>query len=328
MQRAKVFLAEWMCLTWIKDKLGLRKIRRAYTGGAALGPDIFRFFHALGVNLKQIYGQTEVSGISVVHRDDDIKFQTVGTPLPGTEIKIADDWRDPGQEPGRLSWATTTTPRPRPRRSRTAGCTRATPATSTKTAIWCVIDRAKDVMTLARRHAGSRPQFIENKLKFSPYIREAVVFGGDWLRIRHLAGDDRLLANAGKWAEKRQIPYTTFTDLAQKDEVYDLVHDYVEQTNDDLPGAAKIARFLLLYKELDADDDELTRTRKVRRRFVADRYSDLLGALYSPAESIKITNEISYQDGTTAQIETELRIDTLIDPAELTSASADSEVGG
>ena len=305
--RWRYALAEYLCFFWIKDKLGLRRLKRGYTGGAALGPDIFRFFHALGVNLKQIYGQTEISGISVLHRDGDIKFQTVGLPIPETEIRIAENgeiltksarvfcgyYKDPEGTEKTLEdgWL----------RSGDAGYL-------DETGHLVVIDRAADVMTLADGTKFS-PQFIENKLKFSPYIKEAVVFGGDWPFVTSLITID--YENAGKWAEKRRLPYTTFTDLAQKDLVIGLVRQQVERTNPDLPKAARIRRFLLLHKELDADDAELTRTRKVRRGFVGERYKELLSALYSQDTSVSVGTTISYQDGRTANIQTKLKIETL-----------------
>lgn len=305
--RLKYALAKLLVFQEIKDHLGMRHLKRCYTGGAALGPDVFRFFHALGVNLKQIYGQTEVSGISVVHRDGDVKFQTVGTPIPETEIKIAESGEILMRSPAVMK-----------------GYYRN--AKATKDALvdgWLysgdagyfdedghliVIDRAKDVMTL---HDGTKfsPQFIENKLKFSPYVKEAVVFGGDWPFVTAIINID--FANMGKWAENHQIAYTTYTDLAQKPEVYEIIRDYVEIANTDLPEAARIRRFLLLHKELDADDAELTRTRKVRRRLVAQRYDDLISALYSQNPHIEIETNITYQDGRTATLQTRLRIETM-----------------
>ncbi len=315
--KIKYFLADWLVFQNIKDQLGLRHIKWAYTGGAALGPDVFRFFHALGVNLKQIYGQTEISGIAVVHRDGDIKFQTVGLPIPETEVKIDESgeilMRSPAVMVGYYG-----------------------NPEATKEAIdeegWLhsgdagyfdedghliVIDRAKDVMTL---HDGTKfsPQFIENKLKFSPYIREAVVFGGDWPFVTAFINID--FANVGKWAENNQIPYTTYTDLAQKPEVYALIKKHVVQANADLPPAARIRRFLLLHKELDADDAELTRTRKVRRRLIAQRYDDLISALYSQSNSVEVETTITYQDGRTAVIRTNLHIEDVDTEAEPVTA--------
>lgn len=298
-------LANACCFFWLRDKLGLRRIRRAYTGGAALGPDIFRFFHAVGVNLKQIYGQTEVSGISVAHRDDDIKFHTVGTPVPGMEVRLGEGGEILTRSPAvflgyyRNAEATEEALRDGWLYSGDAGY-------MDDDGHLIVIDRKKDVMEL---HDGTQfsPQFIENKLKFSPYVKEAVVFGGgEYPFVSSLITID--FANAGKWAERRQIPYTTFTDLAQKPEIYELALEHTARINAELPESARIQRLLLLHKELDADDEELTRTRKVRRRFIANRYRLLVDALYGGEDAVEIENEITYQDGTTAVLQTRLRI--------------------
>lgn len=301
------FLADWLVFQEIKDHLGLRHLIRAYTGGAALGPDVFRFFHALGVTLKQIYGQTEINGIAVVHRDDDVKFQTVGTPIPETDIKIDESgeilMRSPAMMEGyyRNPEATAETLKDGWLHSGDAGY-------FDEDGHLIVIDRAKDVMTL---HDGTKfsPQFIENKLKFSPYIKEAVVFGGDWPFVSAMINID--FANVGKWAETNQISYTTYTDLAQKSQVYELIRKHVEQANLDLPPAARIQRFVLLHKELDADDAELTRTRKVRRKLVAQRYADIISALYSQNNFVDVETVISYQDGRSARLATRLTIQSL-----------------
>lgn len=305
--KVKYFIADWTVFQMIKDHLGLRHLRRAYTGGAALGPDVFRFFHAIGVNLKQIYGQTETSGISVVHRDGDVKFQTVGTPIPKTEIHIADSGEILVKSPAvfkeyyRNPTATADTLIDGWLHTGDAGY-------FDDDGHLIVIDRAKDVMTL---HDGTKfsPQFIENKLKFSPYVKEAVVFGGDWPFVTAMANID--MANVGKWAENNHITYTTYTDLAQKPEVYQLIRKHIEASNEELPPAARIKRFLLLHKELDADDAELTRTRKVRRRFVAQRYEEIISALYSQNDHLNIETVITYQDGRTATLKTRLSIETL-----------------
>jgi long-chain acyl-CoA synthetase len=305
--RLQYSLANWLVFQEIKDHLGLRRLKRAYTGGAALGPDVFRFFHALGVNLKQIYGQTEINGIAVLHRDGDIKFQTVGTPIPETEIKIDENgeilMRSPAVMDGyyRNPEATALSLQDDWLRSGDAGY-------FDEDGHLIVIDRAKDVMTL---HDGTKfsPQFIENKLKFSPYIKEAVVFGGDWPFVSAIINID--FSNVGKWAENNQIAYTTYTDLSQKPEIYNLVRSHVEDANADLPPAARIRRFLLLHKELDADDAELTRTRKVRRRLISQRYDDIISALYSQNAHINVETTITYQDGRTATLQTRLKIESL-----------------
>jgi long-chain acyl-CoA synthetase len=302
--RWKRRLAEILTFLPLKDQLGLRHVRRAYTGGAALGPDVFRFFHAMGVNLKQLYGQTEVSGISVVHRDGDIKFQTVGRPLPETEVRIGEVGEILTRSPAIFGgyWgdeaATAETLAGGWLHSGDAGYL-------DDDGHLVVIDRASDVMTLADGTTFS-PQFIENRLKFSPYVREAVVFGGDWPFVTAIVAID--FANTGTWAERRQIAYTTFTDLAQKPDTYELISAHIGEVNGDLPAAARIRRFLLLHKELDADDAELTRTRKIRRGFIADRYADIVAALYGEDDAVTIESAITYQDGRTSTVRHELRI--------------------
>ncbi len=309
--RFRRLLADLAGLLPLRDQLGLSRVRFAYTGGAALGPDVFRFYHALGVNLKQLYGQTEVAGISVVHRDSDIRFQTVGTPLPGMEVKVAETGeiltRGPAVFGGyfRNPEATAETLREGWLHSGDAGYL-------DDDGHLVVIDRLDDVMLLADGTSFS-PQFIENKLKFSPYVSEAVVFGGDRPHVTAVIAID--FENAGQWSEKRQIPYTTFTDLAQKQEIYELIRDHVVTVNSDVPPAARITRFLLLHKELHADDAELTRTRKVRRRYIAERFEDLIAALYGTEGSVTVDTEITYQDGRTATMNHELRIETLSDAA-------------
>jgi len=313
--RLKRKLAEWSALLSIKDQLGLRRIRHAYTGGAALGPDVFRFYHALGINLKQIYGQTEVAGISVLHRDEDIRFQTVGKPLPQTDIRVADDGeilaRGPSVFQGYFRDADATT------QSLEDGWLHSGDAGYLDDAgHLVVIDRLKDVMTLSDGTAFS-PQFLENKLKFSPYVAEAVVFGGDQAHLSGIIAID--FENMGQWAERHGVAYTTFADLSQKGGAYALVRAHIEVVNDEIPAAARIRRFLLIHKELHADDAELTRTRKVRRGFVAERFRDLIDALNSDGEAVTVEVDISYQDGRTASVQHELRIESLfaaVSPAE------------
>ncbi|MFV1986704.1 MAG: AMP-binding protein [Gemmatimonadota bacterium] len=301
-------IADLVALLPIRDQLGLRRVRYAYTGGAALGPDVFRFFHALGVNLKQMYGQTEVAGISVVHRDEDIRFQTVGQPIPGMEIRIAEDGeiltRGPAVFQGYFG------DRDAPGDTLRDGWLHSGDAGYLDDdGHLVVIDRLDDVMKLADGTTFS-PQFIENKLKFSPYVSEAVVFGGNWPSVTAIIAID--FENAGQWAEKRQIAYTTFTDLSQKPDVYELIRTQVKAVNLDVPEAARITRFLLLHKELHADDAELTRTRKVRRRFIAERFDDLIGALYGDADAVTVDTEITYQDGRTATMRHKLQIETIV----------------
>ncbi|HKD43681.1 MAG TPA: AMP-binding protein [Myxococcaceae bacterium] len=297
-------LAQLALFRALKDRLGLSFVRSGSTGGAALGPDVFRFFHGIGVPLKQIYGQTEISGISCIHREGDVQFGTVGLPIPGTEVMIS--------ESGEIL-----------SRSKSVFCGYYKNDRATADAIvdgWLhsgdagyldqdghlvVIDRLKDVLRLADG-AQFSPQFIENRLKFSPYIKEAVVFGKERPYLTAILCID--MGIVGKWAEKRKISYTTYTDLSSKPEVYELLAQEVESVNQSLPSAARIRKFVLLYKELDADDEELTRTRKVRRRFVEERYSEIIAALYADRPEVAIDTTIRFQDGRTAKIQTKLGV--------------------
>ena len=297
-------VAEALLFGPLKDQLGLLNIRRAYTGGAALGPDTLRFFHALGVNLKQIYGQTEISGISVVHPDGDVDAETVGRPIRQTEVRVSDTGEILSRSPSvfvgyyKNDEATANTLADGWLHSGDAGLI-------DEKGHLVVIDRMSDVMTLADGSKFS-PQYIENKLKFSPFVKEAVVVGQDQPFVAALVNID--MANVGKWAEQRGIAYTTFTDLSQKPPVYELVAEAVRRVNGDLPKVARVARFVLLYKELDADDEELTRTRKVRRAFVEERYGALIRALYGDDELTRVVADIRYQDGRQARLETDVRV--------------------
>lgn len=316
--RALRRIADWVALRPVRDQLGLARIRRCYTGGAPLGPDVFRFFHAIGVNLKQIYGQTEICGIAVAHRDGDIRFSTVGVPIPGTDLRIADDGeillRSPAVFQGYYR-----------NDEDTAAALDAEGWLHTGDAGYLddghlvVIDRAKDVVESSD---GTRfsPAFIENKLKFSPFVEEAVVFAGPTAGGGDRAGDDREDRSAitamltidpqtvGTWAEQRHLGYTTYTDLAGKAEVYDLIAEEVDRANADLPEAVRVRRFVLLHKQLDPDDDEITRTRKVRRRTINERYGEIIEALYADADAITVTSVVTYQDGSRVERRINLRL--------------------
>jgi len=301
--RLLYFFADWLLYRPLKDRLGLSNLRSGTTGGAALGPDVFRFFHAMGVRLKQIYGQTEISGISCIHRDDRIRFHTVGEPIPGTEVRISERGEILSRSPAvflgyyKNDEATRTT--------LTEGWLHSGDAGYLEEGQLVVIDRLKDVLRLADGTQFS-PQFIENRLKFSPYIKEAVTIGQDKPYLAALICIDQGIV--GKWAEKQKISYTTYTDLSAKSRVYDLLQQEIDKVNQTLPPAAKIRKFVLLYKELDADDEELTRTRKVRRSFVEDRYKSIISALYGDEQKIAVDTTIRYQDGRTARIQANLAV--------------------
>ena len=305
---AENVVAELACLYWVRDALGLGRLKRAYTGGAALGPDTLRFFHDLGVNLKQIYGQTEVSGISVVHRDGAVKPETMGEPLPGTDLRITDDGEIVTKSPAVFAGyygdaeATAATLDDGWLRSGDAGYL-------DDDGHLVVIDRVDDVTHLEDNTPFS-PQFVENKLKFSAYVREAVVFGGEGRPfVSALVAMD--FHNVSTWAERRQIPFTTYTDLSRRAAVLELVTGEIERVQRALPSAMKVQRFLLLHKELHADDAELTRTRKVRRHTVVERYRELIDALYGDDDSVSVSTEISYQDGRRATLTVDIPIVSL-----------------
>lgn len=294
----------------VRNQLGLSRIKRCYTGGAPLGPDVFRFFHAIGVNLKQIYGQTEICGIAVTHRDDDVAFHTVGTPLPGTELRISDDGeillRSASVFDGYLRNEEATREVLTPEgwlRTGDAGYV-------DEDGHLVVIDRQKDVLT-APDGSRNSSAFIENKLKFSPYVEEAVVFGptdgtDDAGGMTALITLDP--ATVGSWAEHERLGYTTYTDLAGKDEVYDLVAEEATRANADLPEGVRVRRFVLLHKQFDPDDDEITRTRKVRRGVVSERYERIIAALRRGEDEVRVRSRITYQDGSVTERELALRI--------------------
>lgn len=302
-QRCMHGLGEVLVFGPLRDHLGFRRIRSAYTGGAPLGPEVFLFFRALGINLKQVYGQTE-SGVSCVQRDDQVALGTVGTPFPNIEIQLSPEGEVMVHGPCVFTGYYKNL-------DATAGIIRNGWLYSGDAAFFdpngqlVVIDRAKDVTALAD---GTKfaPQFLENKLKFSPYIKEAVAIGQNRPYVAAMINID--MDNVGRWAERRQVSYTTYADLAQKPEVYELIVREVERVNRDLDASMQIKRYVLLHKELDADDEEITRTRKVRRGFVAEKYATIIDALFSAAQDVPVTSVITYQDGRQAVIETRLSI--------------------
>ncbi|MBI4636999.1 MAG: AMP-binding protein [Candidatus Rokubacteria bacterium] len=295
--RLKHELADLLVLRKLRDHLGLARIRHAYTGGAALGPDHLRFFHAIGVNLKQIYGQTEIAGISVLHRDGDVRYDTVGTPIPETEVRIAPDGEILSRSPCVFKGyyknpdATRETLKDDWLHSGDIGFI-------DDQGHLVVFDRRKDVMTLAD---GSRfsPQYLETRLKFSPYIKDAWVLGDRRPAVTAVICIDAGVV--GRWAEDNHIPYTSYPELSQKAQVLALVREAVVHVNKGLPPPARIQRFVNLHKEFDADDEELTRTRKLRRAFLEERYADVVEGLYAAAREIHLETTVTYEDGRTSR---------------------------
>jgi long-chain acyl-CoA synthetase len=302
--RAKRWLADLLVFRKLRDHLGLARVRHAYSGGAALGPDHLRFFHGIGVNLKQIYGQTEIAGISVVHRDGDVKFETSGLPIPETEIRISPDGEILSKSPcvfkgyHRMPEETARTLADGWLHSGDIGFIDGD-------GHLVVFDRRGDVMTLAD---GSRfsPQFLETRLKFSPYIKDAWVIGHQRDAVAAVVCVDGGVV--GKWAEERHLPYTSYAELSQKSEVGALVAGIIARVNEGLPAAARIRRFVNLHKEFDADDAELTRTRKLRRAFLEKRYGEIVDSLYRGSTEIELDMTITYEDGRVARSKTALRI--------------------
>ncbi|ELI5412129.1 long-chain fatty acid--CoA ligase [Vibrio parahaemolyticus] len=306
-------LAEWILLRALRDRLGFSNLSSAATGGAAMGPDTFRYLQAIGVPLKQLYGQTEMCGAYTVHKADDVDYDSVGVAFDNAEVKVINPdsngvgeiiAKSTGMFTGYLNnqaaydedvqdgWMHTGD----------AGYFK-------DSGHLVVIDRLKDMSETSHGDRYS-PQFIENKLKFSPFIAEAVVVGKGrpWLSaiicIRY--------AIVAKWAEQKGIAFTNYTNLSSQPEVYQAIREEVLKVNESLPDAQKISKFILLYKELDADDGELTRTRKVRRGVVAEKYGDIIETIYSAAPTVDVDTVITYQDGTKTRIQTSLVIETLI----------------
>jgi long-chain acyl-CoA synthetase len=302
-------VADAVGLRPVRDQLGLLRIKRCYTGGAPLSPDVFRFFHALGVNLKQIYGQTEICGIAVAHHDGDLRFHTVGAAIPGTELRISDDGeillRSPSVFRGYLHDPQATAAATDP-----DGWLHTGDAGFLDNGHLVVIDRQADVLHHPADGSRFSNAFIENKLKFSPYAEEAVAFLGRHGITAILCLDP---ATVGAWAERARIGYTTYTDLATQRAIADLLAAEIARANADLPASMRVRRFVLLHKQLDPDDDEITRTRKVRRNVIATRYADIIAALDGDEPTVDVDTTVAYQDGTTAERTITLAIHRPID---------------
>jgi long-chain acyl-CoA synthetase len=306
--RLRLALGEFFVYGPVRDQLGLRRARWAYTGGAPLGPDTFRFFRAFGVNLKQVYGSTELTGLVSLQPDAEANPTTAGRPCSGIDVKIGERGevlvKSPGIFKGYFKNDEATREVIDPEgwfRTGDAGFV-------DPRGHLVIIDRAKDVGALADGTAFA-PQFIENKLKFSPYIREAVAFGHDRPYVTAMIAIDP--STVGSWAERRGVAYTSYMDLSQKPEIRGLIADEIRRGNETLPGAQKVRRFLLLTKDLEADDAEMTRTRKVRRRHVAEKYASVIEAFYTGKDSVELTTAITYEDGRQATVRSTVHIETV-----------------
>jgi len=293
----------------LKDHMGLRNVKIALTGGDPLGPEIFTFYRALGINLKIVYGMTESSGLISMQRNELIKSDTVGPPMPVLDLKVTDErevmFRSPGVFLGYYK-----NPEETEETIEDGWVHTGDAGFIDKDGHLKIIDRAKDVSTLSTGTIFA-PKYIENKLKFSPYIKEAVAIGMDKPCVVAFINIDQ--GAVGNWAERRSIAYTSYTDIAQKPQVYDMIYDEVIRVNKSLAEdeelrGAQIHKYLILHKELDPDDEEITRTRKIRRAFIAQKYADLIDALYSDRDSVDVEAKITYEDGRTTLINANLKI--------------------
>jgi long-chain acyl-CoA synthetase len=310
-------LGEFFVYGPLRDQLGMRHARWAKTGGAPLGPDTFRFFRAIGVNLKQIYGATEASALVAFQRDGNADPNTVGQTVPGVEAKIDETGelliRGPGVFIGYYKQDEAT----RETKSADGWLKTGDAAIIDPKGQLAIIDRAKDVGRLADGTTFA-PQFVENKLKFSPYIREAVAFGSGHPFVTAMLAID--MSTVGNWAERRNLPYTSFMDLARKPEVAGLILEEVAKINATLPAATRVKRILLLQKELDADDNEITRTRKVRRGYVAEKYAAVIDAFYQGKSNVDVSVEVTFEDGRKSTITSNIQVHDV--PAAAASARA------
>lgn len=300
----------------VRDQLGLRNARWCYTGGAPLGPDTYRFFRSIGINLKQVYGATEASALIACQDDAEANPNTVGRPMPSIDVKIDDRGEVMLKGPNvfvgyfKQEEATRETLQDGWLKTGDAGF-------FDKQGHLVIIDRARDVGKLADGSAFA-PQYIENKLKFSPYIREAVAFGHGRPKVVAMVAID--MQTVGAWAEKRGLAYTSYLDLSRKAEVASLIADEIAKANADLPDIQQVKRYLLLNKELEADDAEMTRTRKVRRKFVADKYAAVIDAFYGGAPEVQVTMEITFEDGRKSSLTTDILIHDLQAPVRAKAA--------
>lgn len=286
------------------DRLGCARFRSAFTGGHPISPDVIHFFRAIGLNLKQCYGLTESCGIFQIQPDHEVKLETVGKPMASTEVKIAEDQEVLVKSEANFSgyyndYQST-------QNAYENGWLKTGDAGYIDSdGHLLIIGRKEDIIRNKSGEAFS-PDFIETRLKFSPYIKEAVTFGEARPYITAMINID--LGNVGNWAEDRMIPYTTYMDLSQQSAVEELILNEVRQVNEQLPEVMKIKKFVLLYKLLDADDEELTRTGKVRRRFVYGLYLKIIEAMYNNQKNVEVTGKVKYRDGRIGEIETKINV--------------------
>jgi long-chain acyl-CoA synthetase len=303
-------LGNWMVYAPLRNALGMSRIRVAYTAGEAIGPDLFTFYRSLGINLKQLYGSTETSVFVCVQPNGGVKPDTVGPPVAGVEIRLTDAGEILIRSPGLFREYYKSPDATREAKDAEGWFHTGDAGYFDAEGHLKIIDRAKDVGKLADGTLFA-PKYLENKLKFFPTVKEAVAFGDGRETVCAFVNID--MEAVGNWAERRNLPYTGYTDLAGKPEVLELIREAVEKVNADLAGDPKLAnaqirRFIVLHKELDADDEELTRTRKVRRRFIQDKYSVLVDAMYSGRKEQYIETMVKFEDGRTGKVAATLQV--------------------
>jgi long-chain acyl-CoA synthetase len=299
----------------LRNNLGMSRVRVAYTAGEAIGPDLFTFYRSIGINLKQLYGSTETAVFVCLQPDNAVRADTVGVPIDGVEIKVDENGEILVKSPGLLKEyfknpAATAEVKTADGWYRTSDAGFIDASGQLK-----IIDRVKDVGRIkggANDGAMFAPKYVENKLKFFQHIKEAVAYGDGRDQVCVMLNID--MNAVGNWAERRNLPYAGYTDLAQKPEVYQLIRECVEQVNADLSrdallAGSQISRFLVLHKELDADDGELTRTNKVRRGFIGDKYQPLIDALYGGKKEQFIETVVKFEDGRTGKVSATLKIE-------------------
>ncbi len=298
-------IGEVMVFGPIRDQLGLRRARWCYSGGAPMGPDTFRFFRGMGINLKQGYGMTEVGGLVTLQPDNEATADTAGRPSPGVEIRVADDSEVQIKCDGIFAGYFRQDDKTAEAMTDDGWYRTGDAGLINENGHLVIIDRAKDVGKL-QDGTPYAPQFVELKLKFSPYINEAVSFGDGHPFVSAMVAID--FENVGKWAEERALAYTNYMDLSQKPEVTDLITEEIHKINQGIPEVSRIKRFLLLTKDLDADDNEITRTRKLRRGFIAEKYGPVIEAFYGGANNVDLQLSVTFEDGSESLIDAHMKI--------------------
>ncbi len=314
MDRLSYQLGDWLVYGPLRNNMGFSRVRVAYTAGEAIGPDLFTFYRSIGINIKQLYGSTETAVFVCLQPDNEARADTVGVPCKGVEIKLADNGEILVKSPGLLKEYYKNAKATEEVLTQDGWYHTSDAGFIDSHGHLKIIDRVKDVGRIkggANNGAMFAPKYVENKLKFFPHIKEVVAYGDGREKVCVMINID--FDAVGNWAERRNLPYAGYTDLAAKPEVYELIKDCVEKVNADLAedamlAGSQVSRFLVLHKELDADDGELTRTNKVRRGFIAEKYQPLIDGLYGGKSEQFIETVVKFEDGRTGSVSATLKI--------------------